>query len=306
MLRIVHFQADRQGAGALIHCRIDEIQPGPLRIFGAVGEKDAERRRCGALLVRRSAQLALQGQQPLLANAEIHVHGVGLIERRQHGAVGGHQAAQAQLRAAHHTVDGAGDGGITQVQLSGPDQGTTGVDRGSIGVILGHDRVQFLLTHGIDFRQRLGAPQIALRLDQRRLALRQRRFRLGQRRDVGLLVDDEQQRADSHALAFNGGLLFEHATDAGSYFDGVDCLGPCDVVREDGGGLRRHGNGGDPHARRVGRALFAARHDHQGNSTHAGCPSHHLGTYYCNTLRVGHDEVLSNTHRFFAPASQCG
>src|SRR5256885_5391660 len=71
MLRIVHFQADRQCAGALIHCRIDEIQPGPLRILGAVGEKYAERRRRGAFLVRISAQLALQGQQPLLANAEI-------------------------------------------------------------------------------------------------------------------------------------------------------------------------------------------------------------------------------------------
>ncbi len=107
--------------------------------------------------------------------------------------------------------------------------------------------------------------------------MRQRRFRLGQRGDIGLLVDDEQQRADSHALAFNGGLLFEHATDAGSYFDGVDCLGLCDVVREDGGGLRRHGNGGDRYARRVGGALFAAGREHQRGDAHAECQSPHFG-----------------------------
>src|ERR1700694_3662398 len=279
MLRVVHFQANRQGAGALIHGRIDEVQPRLLQVFGAVGKEYAEWRWRGAVLVRRSAQLALQGQQALLADAEIHIHAVGLIERRQYGGVRRHQATQAQLRAAHDTVDGAGDGGITQGQRGGPDYGPAGVDRSQVGVVPCHGRIQLLLAHGIDFRKRLGTPQIALRLDQGRLALRQRRLRLGERGDVGLLVDDEQHLADFQLLALDRYLLFQNATHAWSDFDGVDRLGPGDVVLEDGSGLRCHGNGGDVYRRRRGGALLSAGHEHQGSGANAKCLSHYVGTY---------------------------
>jgi len=136
-------------------------------------------------------------------------------------------------------------------------------------------------------------------LHQGRLALRQRRLRLGQRRDVGLLVDDEQQRADFQALALDRQLLFQHAADARPYFDGVDRLGLGDVVLRDRGRLRRHGNRGDVCRRRRGRALLAAGHQHQGSGANAKCPSHHVGIYG-NSFRVRHNGVLSNTHRFFS------
>ena len=207
----------------------------------------------------RAAVLALQFEHALLAQAEVHVHRIDRVDRRQQRLVGRDEPADLELRTAERAVDRRVELGVAEVEFGGLERGARSLDRGPVGVALGDRGIKLLLADGVNRRQRLNAREIALRLVERRLRLRERRLGLRQRRLVRLRINREQQLALAHRRAFLRDLAFEQTADARANFDRVQRFRLGDVVDRDRGRSRRrrdhrHGDGCRGRRRRLARA----------------------------------------------------
>ncbi len=240
LLRIRHREAQREGVGAQIDGGIDEVHLCRQFVLAAVGEQNAEIALTGIVLIERSAEFALDLQQALLADAEIRVHRIGLVDGRQQRRVGGHDATEAYQRPAHDTVDRRTNLRVPEVQRGGRHRRLGGLYLGMRRVI-GRDRgVELSLAERVDFRERARPREIADRLRLGCVRLREQRLRLGERRSVGLRIDLEQGLPALDRRAFECHLAREDSADLRSNLDGIRRLELRGVFLRQRGRLRPH------------------------------------------------------------------